>query len=116
MAPAAGRSTLLTRAGPKKQPHQKRVIRMTIITVSPRRKRKAPTQEDAKVTSDDHWAGPGLPLGYALKGRRCDHTHCQEIIDDHTNRLYPTYCSDCLEVWLHEYSETFSTSTKYPVV
>ena len=51
-------------------------------------------------TSDDHWAGPGLPLGYARKGRICDHTDCQEIIDDHTYRLYPTYCSKCLEVWI----------------
>ena len=31
MTPAAGRSALLTRAGPMKQPHQTRVIRMTII-------------------------------------------------------------------------------------
>ena len=74
-------------------------------TVSPRRRRQASTQEEAQdtlgeeETSLDHWAGPGLPLGYARKGRICDHTECQEIIDDHTYRLYPTYCSKCLEVW-----------------
>ena len=68
-------------------------------TVSPRRRRQASTQEDAQVTRADHWAGPGLPLGYARKGRICDHTECQQIIDDHTYRLYPTYCSKCLEVW-----------------
>ena len=32
-------------------------------TVSPRRKRKKSTQADAQVTGDDHWAGPGHPLG-----------------------------------------------------
>ena len=80
------------------------------IPVSPRRrKRSAQVTGDAQMTSDDplgeeetsydHWAGPGLPLGYARKGRICDHTDCQEIIDDHTYRLYPTYCSKCLEVW-----------------
>ena len=31
------------------------------ITVSPRRRRQASTQEDAQVTRADHWAGPGLP-------------------------------------------------------
>ena len=60
-------------------------------------------------TGDDHWAGPGLPLGYARKGRICDHTDCQEIIDDHTYRLYPTYCSKCLEVWI-KVQERFSFS------
>ena len=63
--------------------------------VSPRRRK-----QNAQMTTEDHWAGPGLPLGYAQKGRICDHTDCQEIINDHTYRLYPTYCSKCLEVWI----------------
>merc|ERR1712107_31708 len=57
-------------------------------------------KQNEQVTTDDHWAGPGLPLGYARKGRICDHTDCQEIIDDHTYRLYPTFCRKCLEVWI----------------
>ena len=65
------------------------------IPVSPRRRK-----QNEQVTTDDHWAGPGLPLGYARKGRICDHTDCLKIIDDHTYRLYPTYCSKCLEVWI----------------
>ena len=47
-------------------------------------------KQNAQVTTDDHWAGPGLPLGYARNDRICDHTDCYEIIDDHTYRLYPT--------------------------
>ena len=65
------------------------------IPVSPRRRK-----QNAQMTTEDHWAGPGLPLGYAQKGRLCDHTDCQEIINDHKYRLYPTYCSKCLEVWI----------------
>ena len=64
------------------------------ITVSSRRRRQASTQEETQVTSDDHWAGLGHPLGYARKGRKCD--GCQEIIEDLTYRLYPTYCRKCL--------------------
>ena len=64
------------------------------ITVSSRRRRQASTQEDTQVTSDDHWAGPGHPLGFARKGRKCD--GCQEIIEDPTYRLYLTYCRKCL--------------------
>ena len=63
--------------------------------VSPRRRK-----QNEQVTTDDHWLGPGLPLGHARKGRICDHTDCLKIIDDHTYRLYPTYCSKCLEVWI----------------
>ena len=86
-------------------------------SVSPRRRRQASTQEDAQVTSDDHWRpGPLARPGYARKSRKCDHTRCQEIIDDHTYRLYPTYCSECLEVWIHENPEKFSTFTNYSVV
>ena len=81
------------------------------IPVSPRRrKRSAQVTGDAQMTSDDplgeeetsydHWAGPGLPIGYAQKDRICDHTGCYEIIYDHTYRLFPTYCSKCLEVWI----------------
>ena len=44
------------------------------ITVSSRRRRQASTQEDEQVTSDDHWAGPGFPIGHARKGRRCKAT------------------------------------------
>ena len=55
------------------------------IPVSPRRRK-----QNAQMTTEDHWAGPGLPLGYAQKGRICDHTDCQEIINDHKYRLYPT--------------------------
>ena len=81
-------------------------------TVSTRRRRQVSTQEDEQVTSEDHWAGPGLPLGYAKKGRRCEATICQGskvqgIIDDHTYRIYPTYCSKCLENWMNVYSDTF---------
>ena len=65
------------------------------IPVSPRRRK-----QNEQVTTDDHWAGPGLSLGYARKGRICDHIDCLKIIDDHTYRLYPTYCSKCLEVWI----------------
>ena len=87
------------------------------ITVSNRRRRQASTQEDAQVTSEDHWRpGPLSRPGYARKGRKCDHTRCQEIIDDHTYRIWPTYCSECLEVWIHENPEKFSTFTKYSVV
>ena len=80
--------------------------------VSTRRRRQASTQEDEQVTSEDHWAGPGLPLGYAKKGRRCEATICQGskvqgIIDDLTYRIYPTYCSKCLENWMNVYSDTF---------
>ena len=64
-------------------------------TVSTRRRRQASTQEDVQVTSDDPWAGPGFPIGHARKGRRCEATLCQGIIDDHTYRIYPTYCDDC---------------------
>ena len=64
-------------------------------TVSTRRRRPASTQEDEQVTSNDHWAGPGFPIGQARKGRRCEATLCQGIIDDHTYRIYPTYCDDC---------------------
>ena len=64
------------------------------ITVSSRRRRQASTQEDTQVTSNDHWAGLGHPLGYARKGRKCD--GCQEIIGELTYRLYPTYCRKCL--------------------
>ena len=65
------------------------------IPVSPRRRK-----QNEQVTTDDHWAGPGLPLGYAQIDRICDHTGCYEIINDHTYRLFPTYCSKCLEVWI----------------
>ena len=64
-------------------------------TVSARRRRQTSTQEDAQMTSDDHWAGPGFPIGQARKGGRCEATLCQGIIDDHTYRIYPTYCDDC---------------------
>ena len=77
------------------------------ITVSARRRRQASTQEDEQVTSNDHWAGPGFPIGQARKGRRCEATLCQGIIDDHTYRIYPTYCSKCLENWMNVYSDTF---------
>ena len=87
------------------------------ITVSHRRRRQTSTQEDAQVRSDDHWRpGPLSSPRYARKGRKCDHTRCQEIIDDHTYRIWPTYCSECLEVWIHENPEKFSTFTKYFVV
>ena len=73
------------------------------ITVSARRRRQASTQEDAQVTSDDHWRpGPLSCPGYAQKGRKCDHTRCQGVIDDHTYRPWPTYCRECLEEWIHE--------------
>ena len=65
------------------------------IPVSPRRRK-----QNAQVTTDDHWAGPGIPIGYAQKDRICDHTKCYEIIYDHTYRLFPTYCRKCLEVWI----------------
>ena len=67
------------------------------------------------MTSDDHWAGLGHPLGYARKGRKCD--GCQEIIDDQIIHivLYPTYCSECLESAIHENPGRFSKS-KYSVV
>ena len=69
------------------------------ITVSSRRRRQASTQEDT-VTSDDHWAGPGFPIGHARQGRRCKANLCQEIIEDHTYRIYPTYCDECsYEEW-----------------
>jgi len=71
------------------------------ITVSSRRRRQASTQEDEQVTSDDHWAGPGFPIGHARKGRRCKATLCQGIIDDHTYRIYPSYCDDC---WYEEWA------------
>lgn len=74
-------------------------------TVSTRRRRPASTQED--VTSDDHWAGPGLPLGRAQKGRSCEATLCQRTIDDHTYRIYPKYRGECLENWMDVYSDTF---------
>ena len=63
--------------------------------LSPRRRK-----QNAQVTTDDHWAGPGIPIGYAQKDRICDHTGCYEIIYDHTYRLFPTYCRKCLEVWI----------------
>ena len=72
------------------------------ITVSARRRRQASTQEDEQVTSNDHWAGPGFPIGQARKGRRCEATLCQGIIDDHTYRIYPTYCDDC---WYREWAD-----------
>ena len=65
------------------------------------------------MTSDDHWAGPGYPLGYARKGRKCD--GCQEIIEDLTYRIYPTNCRECLERAIHENPGRFSKS-KYSVV
>ena len=85
------------------------------ITVSSRRRRQASTQEDTQVTSDDHWAGPGHPLGFARKGRKCDGCQCQEIIEDLTYRIYPTYCRECLEIAIHENPWRFSKS-KYSVV
>ena len=54
------------------------------IPVSPRRRK-----QNEQVTTDDHWAGPGLPLGYAQIDRICDHTGCYEIINDHTYRYSP---------------------------
>ena len=85
------------------------------ITVSSRRRRQASTQEDTQVTSDDHWAGPGHPLGFARKGRKCDGCQCQEIIEDVTYRIYPTYCRECLEIATHENPGRFRKS-KYSVV
>ena len=85
------------------------------ITVSSRRRRQASTQEDTQVTSDDHWAGPGHPLGFARKGRKCDGCQCQEIIEDLTYRIYPTYCRECLEIAIHENPWRFRKS-KYSVV
>ena len=73
------------------------------ITVSHRRRRQTSTQEDAQVRSDDHWRpGPLSSPGYAQKSRKCDHTRCQGVIDDHTYRPWPTYCRECLEEWIHE--------------
>ena len=85
------------------------------ITVSSRRRRQASTQEDTQVTSDDHWAGPGHPLGFARKCRKCDGCQCQEIIEDLTYRIYPTYCRECLLIAIHENPWRFRKS-KYSAV
>ena len=66
------------------------------IPVSPRRRKQNAQVTHTEVTSDDHCAGRGHPLGYARKGRKCD--GCQEIIEDLTYRLYPTYCRKCLSL------------------
>ena len=65
------------------------------IPVSPRRRK-----QNAQVTGDAHWAGPGHPLGKPQIGSRCD--HCHQIVNDDTYRLYPTSCRECWRMTLQQ--------------
>ena len=63
------------------------------IPVSPRRRK-----QNAQVTGDDHWAGPGHPVGKPQIGSRCE--HCHQSVNDDTYRLYPTSCRECWRITL----------------
>ena len=65
------------------------------IPVSPRRRK-----QNAQVTGDTHWAGPGHPLGKPQIGSRCD--HCHQMVNDDTYRLYPTRCRECWRITLQQ--------------
>ena len=65
------------------------------IPVSPRRRK-----QNAQVTGDAHWAGPGHPLGKPQIGSRCD--HCHQIVNDDKYRLYPTSCRECWRITLQQ--------------
>ena len=65
------------------------------IPVSPRRRK-----QNAQVTGDDHWAGPGHPVGKPQIGSRCE--HCHQSVNDDTYRLYPTSCRECWRITLQQ--------------
>ena len=69
------------------------------IPVSPRRRK-----QNAQVTGDDHWAGPGHPVGKPQIGSRCGHCKLY-IVNDDTYRLYPTSCRECWRIKLQQNTE-----------
>ena len=75
----------MTRAGPMRLALQTRVIRVTVGSPCPPKEEDRPDKpyiENAQVTGDDHWVGPGHPLGKSLIVSECD--QCQQIIDNDT--------------------------------
>ena len=75
------------------------------IPVSPRRRK-----QNAQVTGDAHWAGPGHPLGKPQIGSRCGHCKLY-IVNDDTYRLYPTSCRECWRITLQQ--TTYQMITSY---
>ena len=64
------------------------------------KKEEEEKSENAQVTGDAHWAGPGHPLGKPEIGSRCE--HCHQMVKDDTYRLYPTNCRECWRITLQQ--------------